>query len=395
MITSITHNEIQTLSNALAEPAWLFDKRMSVFDQSAVSQLGDQSYGIGLQARYSSSLFADGDFSVSGALVSCDEAKVYHFDSAIKEKKLAQLVSRYMFMRPKEIVAKSFSSVTGAAFTDGYLVMIPQADKEFELIITSQEEYAMTYCLVVLPPSATVNVRETIHAPKTHSVIIEYVVSESARLSLIAFEDAKADHALCIHRTILAAKNANASVTIATRGEGVVSSTTCGYALDKDASIIIHNAIHATARAMFDIVTSVVHETAHTHSKLFAREVLADVAHVLHRGNIIMSPLAQGSDGYQKQEALLLSPRARYNPVPNLDIATHDVTCSHGVSATKLSDMMSFYGMSRGLTCEQIQALYIDSYFDEALSLITPQQQFEVKEFLLGLQTQEAYDPQH
>ena len=357
----ITQQDITTLSQALTEPSWVLQKRLSCFDEKYASQIGD------------------GDFSVSGAQVSCEDAKVYHFDSALKEKKLAGLVRDYMFMRSNAIKHDTFANVTSAAFTDGYIVMIPKSSQQsFELLISSTEEYAMTYCLVVVEDGAQVDIHETIHAPTTHSVIIEYVVASSAQCKVVAFEGAKGNQSLYVLRQMYVHADAKGIITQISKGDGIIHSTTNIYLLESNAHGEIYNAVRGEGRGTIELSTSIYHETEHTISNMFAREVLADMCKVSHCGNVVMLPTAKGSKGYQKQEALLLSNNVKYNPVPNLDIQTHDVQCSHGVSATRFSDISAFYCMSRGLTYEEALELYVASFYDDALIQLTESQRKKI-----------------
>ena len=73
-------------------------------------------------------------------------------------------------------------------------------------------------------------------------------------------------------------------------------------------------------------------QAADTRSDLLYKDVLRDQARVVWRGMIRVDPDAQKTDGYQMNQALLLSPQAEMDSKPQLQIYADDVKCSHGAT---------------------------------------------------------------
>lgn len=384
----ITQETIKELSHNLAEPEWLLQKRLGLFSDSLPSQLGNQNYGKGLYTKYAPELFADGDFSVSGGQVSCEGSKVYHFDSAVKDKNMAKVLKKEMFAQKATLQKSNFACITGSIFTDGFVVNCTKSNDSYsELIISSTEPFAVTYVMVVVAVGVSIKMHEQIHVPKTHSVIIEYVLQESSALNVVASGVYTQEQSLFVTRV----------ATVYTKGkfeftDAVVSSTTVqSYATvhlcEPEARGFIASAVSTKERGLYDGIGNVVHEAPHTNSHMFARSVLADVSKVVHRGYITIQNKAEDSHSYQKHEGLLLSEGVEFNAVPNLDIQTHSVTCSHGVSATRFSDLTAFYCTSKGLTYNEALQLYKEGYFEEALIYIaSPEIKQEVLQTLLEQQ---------
>ena len=101
---------------------------------------------------------------------------------------------------------------------------------------------------------------------------------------------------------------------------------------------------------MFDIYAANVHRKPHTISDIKIRIALDDDAKALFRGLIRIDPFASNSEGYQKEDTLLLSENAEANAIPNLEIENHDVRCSHGATISQLDKEQLFYITSRGLS---------------------------------------------
>ena len=61
------------------------------------------------------------------------------------------------------------------------------------------------------------------------------------------------------------------------------------------------------------------------------------------RGIIYVAPGAMKTDGYQANRNLVLSPKARANSIPGLEILADDVRCTHGATVGKVDQDLVFY----------------------------------------------------
>lgn len=117
----------------------------------------------------------------------------------------------------------------------------------------------------------------------------------------------------------------------------------------------------------FDHNTRQDHVVPHAHSDLLYKGALYDEAHTVFRGLIKVHPKAQRTDAYQTNRNLLLSPDARAESLPNLEIEADDVRCSHGATVGHLDDEELFYLMSRGMPRRVAERLVIFGFFGEVL----------------------------
>ena len=69
----------------------------------------------------------------------------------------------------------------------------------------------------------------------------------------------------------------------------------------------------------------------------------------MFQGRIEVARDAQKTDGYQMNQALLLSPDAEIDTKPELEIFADDVKCSHGATVGELDAEQLFYLRSRGI----------------------------------------------
>jgi Fe-S cluster assembly protein SufD len=118
----------------------------------------------------------------------------------------------------------------------------------------------------------------------------------------------------------------------------------------------------------FDFNTSQDHIEPNTGSDLLYKGALDGASRSVFRGIIRVLPGAQRTDAYQTNRNLLLSPGARADSLPNLEIEADDVKCSHGATVGQLDAEAKFYLMSRGLSRVQAERLVVLGFLGEVLS---------------------------
>ncbi len=118
----------------------------------------------------------------------------------------------------------------------------------------------------------------------------------------------------------------------------------------------------------FDFNTSQDHVAPNTSSDLLYKGALDGASRAAFRGIIRVSPGAQGTDAYQTNRNLLLSPDSRADSLPNLEIEADDVKCSHGATVGQLDAEAKFYLMSRGLSLVQAERLVVLGFLGEVLA---------------------------
>ena len=118
----------------------------------------------------------------------------------------------------------------------------------------------------------------------------------------------------------------------------------------------------------FDFNTSQDHVEPNTSSDLLYKGALDGNSRSVFRGIIHVYPGAQRTDAYQTNRNLLLSPGARADSLPNLEIEADDVKCSHAATVGQLDAESKFYLMSRGLDAVQAERLVVLGFLGDVLS---------------------------
>lgn len=112
------------------------------------------------------------------------------------------------------------------------------------------------------------------------------------------------------------------------------------------------------------------HLAPHTTSDLLFKGALKDSSRSVWQGMIYVAPGAQKTDGYQANRNLVLSPKARADSIPGLEILADDVRCTHGATVGKIDPDSVFYLLSRGIPYAEAEHLIVEGFFDPIMQRI-------------------------
>lgn len=117
----------------------------------------------------------------------------------------------------------------------------------------------------------------------------------------------------------------------------------------------------------FDHHTVHDHHSGHTYSNLDFKVVLQDRARSTYTGLIRIAPKADSSEAYQENRNLLLSGEAKAESIPELEILTDEVRCSHGATMGPVDDEHLFYLMSRGIPRAEALRMVVGGFIEPTL----------------------------
>ena len=124
----------------------------------------------------------------------------------------------------------------------------------------------------------------------------------------------------------------------------------------------------ADANQMHDFRTLQDHAAPRTHSNLLFKGAVKDTAKSVYTGLIRIRENATKSEAFQTNRNLTLSNGAWAESVPNLEIETNDVKCSHASTVGPIDEEQRFYLESRGIQPEIAERLVVLGFFDEVLN---------------------------
>ena len=106
----------------------------------------------------------------------------------------------------------------------------------------------------------------------------------------------------------------------------------------------------------------IIHRAPHTVANTTLKGVAWDTSQLKLSGTIVIEKQAQQTQSFLRENILLLSPKAKAEAIPNLEILANDVKCSHAATISNISEEQVFYLMSRGLTRNKAEEIIVNGF---------------------------------
>ena len=202
------------------------------------------------------------------------------------------------------------------------------------------------------------------------NAVTEIVVKDGARLEhyRVQQESGKAFHA---------------SLTSAELGRGSSYDTTSinlgGRLARHDISVVMDNEgaecwvdglYLAGADQHTDTHSVIDHQQPHCNSHQLYKGILDGNARAVFNGKVFVREGAQKTDAMQTNKNLLLSPQARVDTKPQLEIYADDVKCAHGAAVGQIDQEELFYLQARGINPELGRSLLTYGFAEEVIEKI-------------------------
>ena len=119
-----------------------------------------------------------------------------------------------------------------------------------------------------------------------------------------------------------------------------------------------------------DFRTFQKHEAPDTTSKLLFKGALDEDSRSIYSGLIKVLPEAIRTKAQQTNRNIKLSENAWAESVPNLEIESNDVMCSHASTVSGIDEEQLFYLESKGIETSVAERLIIAGFFDGVISKV-------------------------
>ena len=203
-----------------------------------------------------------------------------------------------------------------------------------------------------------------------HNAVTEAVVAAGAVLTHIRLQD-ESPNAFHVSTTFAeVAERGTYDAFVLTLGAQVARTEIHARLIGPHGMVHLNGAQLLGGQQHGDITTVVAHDAPNCGSRQTIKNVLSDRSRGVFQGRIEVARAAQKTDGYQMNQALLLSPQAEIDCKPQLEIYADDVKCSHGATVGELDADQLFYLRSRGVPDEEARAILVRAFLAEAMDPI-------------------------
>jgi len=294
-----------------------------------------------------------------------------------------------------------FAALHAALWSGGTLLLVPRGvsvdEPLYSLMAISPGGSDFGHTLVVLEEGAEATLICE-HAgggegPGLHCGATHVFVGPGARLRLVHLQDWGKGVWHFAHQRALVQADARLQWTLAALGARLAKVNQYVGLAGPGADAQVNGVMFAEGRQHLACHTFQHHQAPRGKSDLLYKGALQDRAHVVWRGMIRVDRDAQKTDGYQRDDNLLLSETARVDSIPGLEILADDVKCTHGATAGRVEDEMIFYAQSRGLSRREAVRLVVAGFFQQVFDRITIDRVREALEAAIGQRVRDHAEP--
>jgi len=266
-----------------------------------------------------------------------------------------------------------FSAWHAAFWTGGTVLYVPRGvtidHPLYSLIGLARAQAAdFSHTLVILEDDAEATLleetaSESATAGGLHVGAVELLLSREARLRYVQLQNWNTKTWHFAHQCGRVESSASLQWTVGGLGAKLAHIHQDVHLDGRGAEAQVNGVTFATDRQTLSYYTQQTHSAPDTRSDLLYKDVLRDRARVIWRGMIKVEAAAQQTDGYQRNDSLLLSPTARCDAIPGLEIEADDVRCTHGATAGRVDEEQVFYAMCRGMTEYEAMHMIVQGFF--------------------------------
>ncbi len=290
-------------------------------------------------------------------------------------KKYPELVQRFLgqVIRPEE---DTFTAQHAAFLSGGVVLYVPrQVEIPTPLVcvewLGNEGEALFPHVLVILEEGAAASLvqfwRSRPEASGLVNLAAEVVLGNGSRLRYASVQDWSPQ--VREFGVVRAEVNRDASLEslVSAFGGNVVKSFVQSHLRGPGGSSEMLGAFFASDHQHYDYHTLQEHFAPHTTSDLLYKNAVADQARSIFAGLIRVHPGAQRTNAFQSNRNLILSPDARADSKPELEIMANDLRCTHGSAVSRIDEQHVFYLQTRGLTRRQAVHMMVEGFFSEVL----------------------------
>lgn len=198
--------------------------------------------------------------------------------------------------------------------------------------------------------------------------LTEAVVGSCGKLRHYKWQHLNHDHAHIAANAVRVGEDAGFEGFVLNIGGGLVRQDTEVTLTSEQASAIVNGAYIGAGKQHIDNTSQIKHFAPDSYSREVYKGVLSDQAQGVFQARILVDQVAQRTDAYQMNRALLLSDQSEVRSKPELEIYADDVKCSHGATVGQLDRDQLFYLMARGIPRVQAQTMLIEAYLEDVFA---------------------------
>jgi Fe-S cluster assembly protein SufD len=283
--------------------------------------------------------------------------------------------------------ADKFAALHAACWSGGMVLYVPKgvvierplhmlsalspAGVDFgHVLIVLEEGAEATLLTETASTDAGVTLAQPVPPTGLHCGAIEVHVGPRAKLQYVNLQNWGSGVWHFAHQRALVGQDATMQWTIGALGSRLAKVNQHVALVGPGADVEVNGVMFTEGKQHLSYHTLQHHKAPHCTSDLLYKGALQDKSRLVWRGMIKVDREAQKTDGYQRDDNLILSEDARADSIPGLEIEADDVKCSHGATAGRVDDEQVFYARCRGLTRKEAVRMIVTGFFQQVFDRI-------------------------
>ena len=159
------------------------------------------------------------------------------------------------------------------------------------------------------------------------------------------------------------------------------------YLKGTNATLIQNIAVNCQTTRVDDHHIEIHHQSGHSNSSLTVKSACSERGHAIGTGLLSIDEDCDKTDAGQVFKNLLLSPEAKAESIPELEVLSDDVSAAHGAASSSVDAEQIHYMMARGFTPNDAQAVIVEGFL---VSSFAKMHNETTRHFLLEALSQET-----
>jgi Fe-S cluster assembly protein SufD len=297
-------------------------------------------------------------------------------DTAVQQ--YPELVQPHFMTEAVPVGTNRFTALHGALWNGGVLLYVPRGVAvalPLQALAAHMTAGGMeqSHTLLIADTQSQVTfvderVSGTPDLPGLHNGVVELYLKAGAQVTYLQYQNwSRRLWGFAYQRAVLAA-DSHLRWAVAALGSRVHWTALQVQLREPGSSSKLFGLTLVDGRQHLDFQTCQDHLAPHTESDLLFKSALLERSRTVFRGVVWLRPQAQQTNAYQANHSLLLSPKARADALPILEIEADDVRCKHGSTTGRIDDEQIFYLMSRGLSHQEAQRMIVQGFFETVIT---------------------------
>lgn len=289
------------------------------------------------------------------------------------------LVRRHLFTAVDSDYDR-FAALHAAFWSGGQFVYVPRN------VVVSQPLHLATllgdgkvdlaHTLIVLEEGAEATVLHEAHSTDRNASglslgALEIIQRPGSHLRYVSLQEQGYKTFQFAHQHAVIDRDASIQWTLGAMGNGFAKVNQSVALVGPGADSQVNGVLFTEDRQHIAYHTLQHHIAPNCHSDFLYKSAQQDHSRTVWRGMIKVDKAAQKTDGYQRNDNLVLSDHARADSIPGLEIEADDVRCTHGSTTSRVDEEQIFYARCRGFTRNEAIRIIVTGFFQQIFDRIT------------------------